>query len=367
MLELLVVPALTSAASQLVKALVGGRDVGRDDAASVATAVLEAVLSTQQRTNDDLARLEGKVDKLLLAPYLAGMSAGTRFMGDAAAAHRSKGHRAQMLAEARTQFLTALGHAPDAVRRAQCETYYGLAWLADGSVEDAVLAQGRAARLLEEELLVTLPLAVDEATKLRQRQADGFTVSTIKGFFTSGDAFSNPDVAGARFREALREHRPLQQLRVATGWGRAGFPLTIHEPRVTPHHPYSTLIFMCESARPAATPCGALGVVVDPVVTVLGSALWAMVGVTNHRDEPLLYTVDKAGAGDIFTPGQSAIWQAPLLKRLPGYPATALTVPPGRTDGGLHTFSATNLNEVMVNVRLGQDGPYVRFAVPPRT
>jgi len=68
----------------------------------------------------------------------------------------------------------------------------------------------------------------------------------------------------------------------------------------------------------------------------------------------------------MFTPGQYAIWQTPLLKRLPGYPTTALTVPPGQTDERLHTFLATGYNEVMVNVRLGQDGPYVRFATQPR-
>lgn len=160
MLEVLVTTALTSATGRLVSRLVAGQDVGRDDAASVVVAVLQAVVGSQQKTDTTMARLEEKIDQSLENPYAQAMSAGQTLLRDAANFSLRPDQRNQLLADARAQFANAKGAARNSpLEHVSAEVHYGICWLADGALGPPADAWRRAALVLENEMLESFELA----------------------------------------------------------------------------------------------------------------------------------------------------------------------------------------------------------------
>lgn len=294
MLEMLVGSVLTSAASRMVTASITGRDMNSDDVASIATTLLQAVVAAQAQTNKSLAKIEAKLDAIRVAPFTSAMAAGQRLLQDAAPAHRTAQHRCQLLSEARTQFAIAVGSAPTPIAAAQAEVFYGLTWLGDGSVEDAIDAQSRAALLIEDEMLAIHPAVVSESLEyLRTEAARQTTQGKLKEFFTGSPMPRN--LAGNAFDRlwvAHHEHAPLQQLRRATGWGDHGFPVSIPMPKGTSYEHADSMVTVPFAGR---QPLGAFGATVALEMTS-GPGFSGSVRIGNCRSEALFLSVSMRGS-----------------------------------------------------------------------
>lgn len=173
MIETIVASISVKVGSTLIKALTENRDVNSTDAGDLVTALLEAIVSGQNKANHDLLRVEKKIDVLTTNPYHAAMTAGSRLLSDAAPAHRRADDRRDMLNQARQAFAEAIGHAHGrAVDTARAEVMYGLTWLALGSPMDLPAALERATRVLQLELITTFQLNA-HMERDWERQRDG--------------------------------------------------------------------------------------------------------------------------------------------------------------------------------------------------
>ena len=173
MIETIVASISMKVGARLIKAIAENRDLNGADAGDIVTALLAAIVSGQNKANEDLLRLEKKIDVLTTNPYHASMTAGARLLSDAAPAHRRADDRRDMLNQARQAFAEAVGHAhARALDAARAEVMYGLTWLALGSPVDLPAALDRATRVLQLELITTFQLnAHMERDWERQRDA----------------------------------------------------------------------------------------------------------------------------------------------------------------------------------------------------
>ncbi len=213
MIEAIVASLSVKVGSRLLKAVAENRDLDGADAGELLSSLLEAVVTGQAKANEDLVRLEKKVDALATDPYHAAMTAGTRLLSDAAPAHRRPEHRREMLTQARQAFAEAVGHAHGrALDTARAEVMYGLTWLALGSPEDLPAALARATRVLQLELITTFQLAArDERAYERHRSATSTKVrEAVWGPVPQLPASSGSD----RFWSAQEEHEAVWRLRL---------------------------------------------------------------------------------------------------------------------------------------------------------
>jgi hypothetical protein len=363
MLEMLVGSVLTSAASRMVTASITGRDMNSDDVASIATTLLQAVVAAQAQTNESLAKIEAKLDAIRVAPFTSAMAAGQRLLQDAAPAHRTVQHRCQLLSEARTQFAIAVGSAPTPIAAAQAEVFYGLTWLGDRSVEDAIEAQSRAALLIEDEILATHPAVVSESLEyLRMEAARQTTQGKLKELFTGSPIFTDTaDRAFNRLWVAYHEHAPLQQLRRATGWGDHGYPVSIPMPKGTSYEHADSMVTVPFAGR---QPLGAFGATAALEVTS-GPGFSGTVRIGNGRSEPLFVSLSMRGSTANTAVRSLLISYAQKTKLIEN--AFATTVEPGQTGTLPFSFASAPTPETPLEIRLqfgwnGQKG-HARYVV----
>ena len=223
MIETIVASISMKVGARLIKAVAEHRDLNGADAGDIVTALLDAIVSGQTQANEDLLRLEKKIDVLTTNPYRASMTAGTRLLSDAAPAHRRPEDRRDMLNQARQAFAEAVGHAHGrALDTARAEVMYGLTWLALGSPEDLPPALDRAAKVLQLELITTFQLnARMERDWERQRDA----TSTKLRQAVWGPSFRLPDSTNTdRSVLAQDEHDAVWKLRLMVEGAPARFP-----------------------------------------------------------------------------------------------------------------------------------------------
>jgi hypothetical protein len=331
-LETLIPVLLVKGGGRLLAAAVEGRDLAATDASSVTTALLEALVEGNARTTEQLDRLQGTIDRLAEAPHEAAVTAGQRLLRDAAPAHRTAADRRQLLADARTRFADAIGHARDRRQRAHGEVLYGLTWLAAGSPTDAVTSFTDAAGVLEDELLATFAAAVAADTayvraKLQRNNPLGRLTDYLVGPPT-GLAFGAE--AGGAFDQwflARTDHTHLQGLRTTVGTGDAGAPALIPAPLGTV---YSQPGAALRVALVPGLATGIFGVTVTMTAVSTPDGLSATVHVRNRRSEPVHVTVGTAGA-DMYADTR---WLAPFARSWElerGSAAGVTSVAPGTT------------------------------------
>jgi hypothetical protein len=185
--------------------------------------LLESIVSGQNKANEDLLRLEKKIDVLTTNPYRAAMTAGTRLLSDAAPAHRRSEDRRDMLNQARQAFAEAIGHAQGrALDTARAEVMYGLTWLALGSPMDLPAALERATKVLQLELITTFQLnAHRERDWERQRDATSTRVRNA----VWGPSLKLPDSTNTdRLWLAQEEHDAVWRLLLMAQGAPARFP-----------------------------------------------------------------------------------------------------------------------------------------------
>lgn len=131
---------LAAGATQAVKALVRGQGPGQDELASVSAAAVEqllgAVLAGQDETRHSLARIEQKIDAIVLDRYRVPLEVGFRNLREAAQPHRTPADRLRLLNEAEQQFATAVVSAPSSEDAVRAEVLSATCWLAKGSPAD---------------------------------------------------------------------------------------------------------------------------------------------------------------------------------------------------------------------------------------
>jgi hypothetical protein len=222
-IETIVASISMTVGTRFIKAIAENRDFSGADAGEIATAILQAIVSGQRKTNEDLLRLEKKIDVLTTNPYHAAMASGTRLLEDAAPAHRRPEDRRDMLNQARQAFSEAIGHAHGrALDAARAEVMYGLTGLALGSPEDLLLALDRATSLLQLELITTFQLNAHQQRDAEQRQA---ATSTRIRSAVLGPTTQLPDSSSTdRFWLAQVEHDAVWNLRLMAEGAPARFP-----------------------------------------------------------------------------------------------------------------------------------------------
>ena len=223
MIETIVSSISMKVGSRLIKAMAENRDLNGADAGDLVTALLEAVVSGQDKANEDLLRLEKKIDVLTTNPYHAAMTAGTRLLSDAAPAHRRAEDRRDMLNQARQAFAEAIDHAHGrALETARAEVMYGLTWLALGSPLDLPAALDRATRVLQVELITTFQLnAHRERDWEHQRDATSTRIRNA----VWGQSFKLQDSTNTdRFWLAQEEHDGVWRLLLMAEGAPARFP-----------------------------------------------------------------------------------------------------------------------------------------------
>ncbi len=216
MIESVLTAVALKSGGQLLRAAVEGSELGRDDAAEVATALLEAIVAGQRRADAGLKDIEARLDSLATDPHEASMAAGRRLLEDAAPEHRRPEHREEMLSNARHAFADAIGQAhgrPLEVARA--EAMYGLTWLAGGSPRDLSLALVRALSILQREVLVSFQFACrDNRDNERRRTA---TSTRVREAILGSDSRLMDLRASDRFTEVQAEYEAVRLLQVSTG------------------------------------------------------------------------------------------------------------------------------------------------------
>ncbi|MFC7489359.1 MULTISPECIES: hypothetical protein [unclassified Knoellia] len=205
LIETLVTSLSLKVGSRLLSAAIKDEGLGRGDAADFASAILEALVSGQQKANEDLARIEQKIDTLTTNPFHASMTAGYRLLRDAAPSYRKLEDRRVMLNQARDHFTAALGHAHGRpIDEARAEVMYGLVWAASGSGIDFARSLERATALLQHEALVSFHMACAAQRDSHSREASPST--RFREAFLGPD-MRLPDFSGAnRFVVAQQEH-----------------------------------------------------------------------------------------------------------------------------------------------------------------
>jgi hypothetical protein len=204
MIEAIVASLALKGGTRLLRAAVEDRDLSRADASEMATALLDAIVTGQRKTNTDLQRIEQKIDDAREDPYHAAMTSGAILLQDAAPAHRRPEHRQAMLDDARLRFADAKAAAKTRpVDLARAHVMYGLTWLALGEPQDFAAALHSAIRILQQEALTAFQLMCQwERDQERRRAAPATRIREV---------IAGPDVisdwsASNRWQQAQTEH-----------------------------------------------------------------------------------------------------------------------------------------------------------------
>jgi hypothetical protein len=128
-----------------VKTLMNGGVPDASTWGSVATALIDAVLSSEDRSMNVLGRIETKIDQQRDLAYLAPLRAATHHLRDAKALHRTEADRERMLEQARVSLVDAIAAAPDRLAAARGQWCLGVVRLAAKDPEDSRTAMRRAA------------------------------------------------------------------------------------------------------------------------------------------------------------------------------------------------------------------------------
>jgi len=244
-IETIVASISMTVGSRLIKAIAENRNLDGADAGEIMTALLGAIVAGQSKTNEDLVRLEQKVDVLTTNPYKASMASGARLLQDAAPAHRRAEDRRDLLNQARQAFSEAIGHAHGrALDTARAEVMYGMTWLALGSPQDLSLALDRATRILQLELITTFQL---NAHQQRDWDAQRAATSTKLRNAVLGPSLQLPDSTDTdRFWNAQEEHDAVWNLRLMVEGAPARFPRIVKPHGTSYSHARPGLPIRCD-------------------------------------------------------------------------------------------------------------------------
>lgn len=146
--------ALTAAPAMMQ--LVRGEVPTGDDWAGVAGGIANALLTQTSDQSTALARIEQQVGALPAREYQQYMAAGRRFLHDLPVSWRKKTDRADIIRDARGEFVRASAVAQqmgDAYRTALAEVAIAGCWLWVPSLPDAQRTLGEARKILEEAVL----------------------------------------------------------------------------------------------------------------------------------------------------------------------------------------------------------------------
>jgi hypothetical protein len=150
------ITALVSLAlTTTLKQLISGRQPDRDEWASTASALVGILIDHVTHTEDSLAGIERRLDKLATSPFEEHMATGRRFLEDLRRP-RSADDRREMIHDARSEFVRAVGaaeHLNDANRHAVAEIAIAGCWIWEQSLADAQDALRRAEEVLASALL----------------------------------------------------------------------------------------------------------------------------------------------------------------------------------------------------------------------
>lgn len=127
---------ISALASTAVRAFIKGESPNRDAWASVATAVLGAMLAEVGATQTTLHNIEKRLDQARLREFNNPFAAGLELLARAAPPHRSPAEREHFLRQALGRFIDSISAAPN--ERAKILAYWHLAltWLLLRSLED---------------------------------------------------------------------------------------------------------------------------------------------------------------------------------------------------------------------------------------
>jgi hypothetical protein len=110
---------LTAGSSQVLKALLGGQEIGRKDIAEVAVSMFESLLKIQNEQSASLSRIEAKLDRSLQQDFNRSYELGLYQLRDATHWELSKEDQDRSLAAARTKFLEAAAGTTSAAQQVQ--------------------------------------------------------------------------------------------------------------------------------------------------------------------------------------------------------------------------------------------------------
>jgi len=182
----------------VIEALAKGKPVDREVGGGIGVNLLQALIRSTASQDSAVARLEEKVDRLVLQSYRTGLDQGQRYLDEA----RATGSVApERLSAARSHFVSASSHAADAglfAEAADVEVSIAACSALLGDVTAVGMGLGRAADLLERAMQAK-PVRTDHLNQVvtdRARQEDASPGDFLSGILARGHV-SAADVKSA--------------------------------------------------------------------------------------------------------------------------------------------------------------------------